>query len=186
MIQSVRAAFWETGGDAASSLVFVDGLELWAARGGNFVGMKINNFGTSTKPFLTDRDGSNRVGKAEDLFAADLLKSQDNQSMDRLTALLAEIDASGKQLSTVPTYAELKKYRELVRSFIGEAVGRMYSLESQSGWDRHGRHKMFKIIRKVDETLVDMAEDVRVGQERQLSIMAKHDAVRGMLVDLYS
>ncbi|HWR39516.1 MAG TPA: YaaR family protein [Patescibacteria group bacterium] len=148
--------------------------------------MKINNFGTSTTPFLADRDANSKVGKSGDFFAADLLKSQDTQSMDRLTALLAEIDVSGKQLSTVPTYAELRNYRELVRNFIGEAVGRMYSLESQSGWDRHGRHKMFKIIRKVDETLVGMAEDVRVGQERQLSIMAKHDAIRGMLVDLYS
>ena len=150
------------------------------------MGMKINNFGTSSKPFLADRDAGNRVEKSGDFFAADLMKSQDTQSRDRLTALLAEIDVSGKQLSTVPTYAELRRYRELVRNFIGEAVGRMYSLESQSGWDRHGRHKMFKIIRKVDETLVDMAEDVRIGQERQLSIMAKHDAVRGMLVDLYS
>lgn len=150
------------------------------------MGMKINNFGTTSHPLLTDREGSSRVDKSGDFFAADLLKSQQDQSNERLTALLAEIDASGKQLSTVPTYAELRQYRELVRKFIGEAVGRMYNLESQPGWDRHGRHKVFKIIRKIDETLVDMAEDVRQGQDRQLSIMAKHDAVRGMLVDLYT
>ena len=150
------------------------------------MGMKINNFGTATPTLVTDRDGNSRVDKGGEFFAADLLKSQQDQSTDRLQALLAEIDASGKQLSTVPTYAELRQYRELVRNFIGEAVGRMYSLESQPGWDRHGRHKVFKIIRKVDETLGDMAEDVRIGQERQLSIMAKHDAIRGMLVDLYS
>jgi uncharacterized protein YaaR (DUF327 family) len=30
-----------------------------------------------------------------------------------------------------------------------------------------------------------LTEDVRHGQERQLEIMAKQDAIRGMLVDMY-
>jgi len=72
-----------------------------------------------------------------------------------------------------------------VRQFIGEAVGRMYTLQSQQGWDRSGRQKVYTIIKKVDSTLESLSEDVRQGQERQLDIMAKHDSVRGMLVDLY-
>lgn len=148
--------------------------------------MKVNNFGVSKQPLLSDRDLSNKSEKTGDYFAADLLKTQDAQSTERLQTLLTQIDESGRRLSQMPTYGELKSYRELVRKFIGEAVSRAYTLESRTGWDRHGRQKLYTTIRKVDEKLAEMTEDVRVGQERQLSIMSKHDAVRGMLVDLFT
>lgn len=150
------------------------------------MGMKVNSFGISNQPVIADRDQSNKTEKTGDYFAADLLKTQQNQSTERLQALITQIDESGRRLSQMPTYSELKSYRELIRKFIGEAVSQAYTLESRAGWDRHGRQKLFTTIRKIDEQLAGLTEDVRVGQERQLAIMSKHDAVRGMLVDLFT
>lgn len=147
--------------------------------------MKINTLGPAKLPMISERETGGRVDKSLGHFASDLLKHQDGQSRERMTELLTAIDQHGKQLGEVPTYSELKKYREVIRQFIGEAVGRMYSLSSQQGWDRSGRQKVYTIIKKVDETLESLSEDVRQGQERQLDIMAKHDSLRGMLVDLY-
>lgn len=148
--------------------------------------MKINKTGSAQVPVLPERDGGGKADKTSGFFANDLMKANDKQAKERLNALLAEINEQGKRLGKVPTYAELKSYRELVRKFIGEAVGNMYSLQSQTGWDRHGRQKAYTIIRQVDDKLAEITEDVRQGQERQLSIMEKLDAIRGMLVDLYS
>jgi uncharacterized protein YaaR (DUF327 family) len=147
--------------------------------------MKINNLGATQLPSLPERDSGSKAEKSQSHFSSDLLKNQDGQSRERLNALLAEIDKRGKRLGEVPTYSELKKYREVIRQFVGEAVGRMYTLQSQQGWDRHGRQKVYTIIKKVDATLDSLTEDVRVGEERQLDILAKQDAIRGMLVDLY-
>lgn len=147
--------------------------------------VKINNLGSAQLPLHAERESGGRAEKSPGHFASELLRNQDGQACERLNALMEQITEQGKQLGEVPTYSELKKYREVVRQFIGEAVGRMYSLQSQLGWDRQGRQKMYTIIKKVDSTLDSMAEDVRHGQERQLDIMAKQDAVRGMLVDLY-
>lgn len=147
--------------------------------------MKINTVGTAQLPILTEREAGTRVDKSLGHFASDLLKNQDGQSRERMTALLAAIDDHGKRLGEVPTYSELRKYREVVRQFVGEAVGRMYSLSSQQGWDRSGRQKVYTIIKKVDATLESLSEDVRQGQERKLDILAKHDNLRGMLVDLF-
>jgi hypothetical protein len=140
---------------------------------------------SSTRP-ITDRDSAGRSEKPETQFAADLLKSQDAMSKEKLGALLEQITAQGKRLGEVPTYAELKAYRELVRSFLGEVVGRAYTLQSQTGWDRQGRQKLYSTIKEIDQQLAGLAEDVRQGQERQLDIMSRLDAIRGMLVDLYS
>ena len=147
--------------------------------------MKVNNMGSAQLPMTSDRETSVRTDKSLGHFASDLLKNQDGQSRERMTTLLTAIDTQGKKLGEVPTYSELRQYREVVRQFIGEAVGRMYTLQSQQGWDRSGRQKVYTIIKKVDATLESLSEDVRVGQSRQLDIMAKHDSVRGMLVDLY-
>lgn len=147
--------------------------------------MKINKMGAaSPQPFIEHEVGS-RAEKSTSFFAADLRQAEDGQSKERLNALLDEITRQGKRLGQVPTYSELKTYRELVRRFVGEAVGRMYNLHSNTGWDRHGRQKMYTIIRQIDDNLAGLTEDVRQGQERQLEIMAKQDAIRGMLVDLY-
>ncbi|MGI6092030.1 MAG: YaaR family protein [Negativicutes bacterium] len=147
--------------------------------------MKINNLGAASPQPIIEHEVSGRVEKNVGFFAADLRQAEDGQSKDRLNSLLDQITKQGKRLGQVPTYSELKTYRELVRRFVGEAVGRMYSLHSNAGWDRHGRQKMYTIIRQIDEKLAGLTEDVRQGQERQLEIMAKQDAIRGMLVDLY-
>ncbi|VBB06588.1 Hypothetical protein LUCI_1824 [Lucifera butyrica] len=148
--------------------------------------MKVNKMGTSNIPMVSERESTGKPDKVGNHFASELLNSQDKQSVEQLNALLRQIDEQGQKLGSTPTYAELKSYKELVRKFIGEAVGRMYSLESKNGWDSQGRQKMYTIIKQVDQTLADMTEDVRSGQEKQLEILAKHDAIRGMLVDLYT
>lgn len=148
--------------------------------------MKINNMRSSGARPIADRDSTGKTERSESQFAADLLKSQEAMSKEKLGALLEQITAQGKRLGEVPTYSELKAYRELVRSFLGEVVGRAYTLQSQTGWDRQGRQKLYSTIKEIDHQLAGLAEDVRQGQERQLDIMSRLDAIRGMLVDLYS
>lgn len=148
--------------------------------------MKVNNLRSTNSPPLGDRETVGKSDRSGSEFSADLLKNQETLSRERLNDLLGKITDQGKKLGQVPTYSELKSYRELVRSFLGEVVGRAYSLQSQTGWDRQGRQKMYSIIKEVDQHLAGLGEDVRVGQERQLDIMAKLDAIRGLLVDLYS
>jgi len=148
--------------------------------------MKVNNILSSNVPVVSDRDVSGKPGKATNQFATELLNNQDALSRERLNALMEQINTQGKKLGDVPTYSELKSYRELVRSFLGEVVGRAYAHQSQTGWDRQGRQKMYSTIKEIDHQLAGLAEDVRQGQERQLDILAKLDSIRGMLVDLYT
>ncbi|SDF01664.1 YaaR family protein [Sporolituus thermophilus] len=147
--------------------------------------MKINKMGSASPPLKPEREGGVKAEESGGAFALNLARSQDQHSRQRLNELLDAIGEQGKRLSATPTYAELKTYRELVREFLSEAVGRMYALQSQLGWDRQGRQKIYTTIRQIDEHLAALAEDVRGGQERQLAILGRLDAIRGLLVDLY-
>lgn len=147
--------------------------------------MKIDNMGAHSSILVAEHDASSKIGKKDKRFSAELSHKQDEYSLERLNELLEKIDKQGAKLTQTPTYSELKAYRDLVKTFIGEAVSRMYTTQSQTGWDRQGRQKVYTTVKKVDETLASMAEDIRLGQESKLDIVAKQDAIRGMLVDLY-
>lgn len=147
--------------------------------------MKIDHMGARGSFAVAEHDSNAKVGKKNNSFSAELSHSKEEFSKERLNELLEKIDKQGAKLTETPTYAEMKAYRELVKTFIGEAVSRMYTLQSQSGWDRQGRQKVYINVKKVDETLEAMAEDIRLGQESKLDIIAKQDAIRGLLVDLY-
>ena len=118
-------------------------------------------------------------------FSMELADQESSMSREAMDRLLEKIDEQGARLSKSPTYEELRSYRALIQSFIGEAVGGMYELHTQAGWDRLGRQKVYTSVRKIDKKLEEMAEKIRLGQADQLEIIASHDAIRGMLVDLY-
>jgi len=123
-------------------------------------------------------------GAAAD-FGTELADQKSSMSREAMDRLLEKIDEQGARLSKSPTYEELRSYRALIQSFIGEGVDGMYELHTQAGWDRLGRQKVYTSVRKIDKKLEEMAEKIRLGQADQLSIIASHDAIRGLLVDLY-
>lgn len=118
-------------------------------------------------------------------FSMELADQESSMSREAMDRLLEKIDEQGARLSKSPTYEELRSYRALIQSFISEAVGGMYELHTQAGWDRLGRQKVYTSVRKIDKKLEEMTEKIRLGQADQLDIIASHDAIRGMLVDLY-
>lgn len=149
--------------------------------------LRINNKTSSQTPVpVTDAEPRQKVDSTPRQFSVDLSKESDQQTRQHLEELLEKIQKQGKRLGQTPTYSELRAYRELVKKFMAEAVGQMYDVESGSGWDRRGRQKNFTLVKKVDETLEALTEDVKLGQERQLAILEKMDAIRGMLVDMYT
>lgn len=148
--------------------------------------IKIDNM-TAQGPSISVSRGTEdeRVRDAEADFGAELRSQEESVTTEQMDKLLKQIDEQGARLSKTPTYDELKAYRTLIKNFVGEAVSNMYELHTQTGWDRMGRQKVYTTVRKIDRKLEEMAERIRLGQSSQLDIVASHDAIRGMLVDLY-
>ena len=118
-------------------------------------------------------------------FSSELEDQRSSASHEQLQRLLDQIDEQGARLTKTPTYEELRDYRSLIKTFVSSVVSQMYDVSSQTGWDRMGRQKVYTTVRKIDTELENMAEKIRLGQADQLDVVASHDAIRGMLVDLY-
>ena len=147
--------------------------------------MKIDGMTPHGASVTMAHDHDEKTQGADADFGAELFDQQDSFRTEQLEKMLQQIDEQGARLSRTPTYDELKNYRTLIKNFVGEAVNHMYELHTQAGWDRMGRQKVYTTVRKVDKKLEEMAEKIRLGQADQLDIIASHDAIRGMLVDLY-
>ena len=119
-------------------------------------------------------------------FETELLEQQsEGISHEEMENMLRKIDEQAARLSKTPTYDELKEYRTLIKNFVGAAVSNMYEVHTSAGWDRMGRQRVYTTVRKIDRKLEDMAERIRLGQSAQLDVIAAHDAIRGMLVDIF-
>lgn len=150
--------------------------------------VKINTMSTPTSPFeILHETGGDRVQEKTNSFSDELFSQQDDGiiSHEEMEAMLKKIDEQAGRLTRTPTYDELKEYRTLIKNFVSAAVSGMYELNIQSGWDRMGRQRVFTTVRKIDRKLEEMAEKIRLGQADKLDVVASHDAIRGMLVDLY-
>ena len=149
--------------------------------------VKINVLSAQSSPFEMVRDVGERVHETSQSFSDELFEQQHEESIThgQMEAMLKKIDEQAGRLSRTPTYDELKEYRTLIKNFVSAAVSGMYELNTQAGWDRMGRQRVFTTVRKIDRKLEEMAEKIRLGHADKLDVVASHDAIRGMLVDLY-
>lgn len=147
--------------------------------------IKVDGISTQRPASTLSHERVSRSEAADTSFSMDLAGHDEPMTKEELEELLKKIDGQGSRLSSTPTYDELVSYRSLVQTFVREAVDRMYYLQTNAGWDRMGRQKVFTTVRNIDKELETMAERIRLGQTNQLDIVASQDAIRGMLVDLY-
>ena len=148
--------------------------------------VKINSTAMSASPFELLRGASEHPHDKEISFETELMEQQsEGVSHEEMEAMHKKIDEQAARLSRTPTYDELKEYRTLIKNFVGAAVSNMYEVHTSAGWDRMGRQRVYTTIRKIDRKLEDMAERIRLGQSAQLDVIAAHDAIRGMLVDIF-
>ncbi|MGM0502188.1 MAG: YaaR family protein, partial [Bacillota bacterium] len=80
------------------------------------------------------------------------------------------------------TFNELLKYKNMVKNFVEEAVGKMYEVKDEYS---PTQGKVHNIVKSVDNSLEDLTAMIVEDQGTQLDILDKLDEVRGMLIDLY-
>ncbi|MBR4903913.1 MAG: YaaR family protein [Selenomonadaceae bacterium] len=149
--------------------------------------VKIGSSGAPASPFELLRGVGEHPLDKELSFETELQEQQreGGVSHEEMEAMLKKIDEQAARLTKTPTYDELKQYRMLIKDFIGTAVSNMYEVHTSAGWDRMGRQRAYTTVRKIDSKLEEMAEKIRLGQSAQLDVIASHDAIRGMLIDLF-
>lgn len=80
----------------------------------------------------------------------------------------------------------MKKYRSLVKEFLNEVINRSHSFSRENFLDRRGRHRVYGIIRLIDENLDELAQELVKEEQDHLVILQKIGEIEGLLLDIFT
>ena len=80
---------------------------------------------------------------------------------------------------------DMKHYRSLIKDFMNEVVNRSHKFSRENFLDKRGRHRVYGIIRQVDDALDELAKELIKEEKDSLSILGRIDEIRGLLLDIF-
>ncbi|MGP7818538.1 YaaR family protein [Niallia sp. 01092] len=119
-------------------------------------------------------------------FQEVMSKNRQQMVHEKLTKLVEDIEGQGKKLAENRTVDDLRKYKKMVKDFMEEAVNNALKLEEQSGFNRRGRTKIYKIVKEVDKKLVDLTNTLLDKEKSGLDILGSVGEIRGLLINIYT
>ena len=111
---------------------------------------------------------------------------EEAQLQEKLNGLMTDITRQGEKLAEHMDIRDMKKYRELVKDFLNEVVNRSHKFSRENFLDRRGRHRVYGIIRLVDENLDELAGELVKDEKDHLAILDKIGEIQGLLLDIFT
>ena len=102
----------------------------------------------------------------------------------RLTVMMEDITQQGKRLGKHMDIRDMKRYRNLVKEFMNEVTANSHEFSRENFLDRRGRHRVYGIVKEVDKSLDELAQELLKNEKDNLEILKKVDDIRGMLLDI--
>ncbi|MBE5881432.1 MAG: DUF327 family protein [Lachnospiraceae bacterium] len=111
---------------------------------------------------------------------------QEHDLQVRLTAMMEEITRQGDRISKKMDIRDMRKYRTLIKSFMNEVVTRSHKFSRENFLDRRGRHRVYGIIKQVDDTLDELARELVKDEKDHIAILNMIGEIRGLLLDIFT
>lgn len=117
-------------------------------------------------------------------FQAQYKKTQEELTQERVNKLLDEISKQGEVLTRKVDIRELKLYKELISEFLHEAVSNSHVFTKENKMDRRGRLRVWAAVKKVNEELERLTQEVLNEEKDNLKILNCMEDIRGLLLDI--
>lgn len=111
---------------------------------------------------------------------------EESELQARLQTLMEDITMQGEKLSKRRDVKDMKRYRGLVKEFLNEVVTHSHSFSRENFLDRKGRHRVYGIIRLIDENLDQLAQELMKDEKDNLAILNKIGEIEGLLLDIFT
>lgn len=143
--------------------------------------IKINDLQAVNQP-----EAQTQAAAKDDTFRFTLVsKISEQQLQERLSGLMADIITSGEKIKKHMDIRDMRGYRELIKSFLNEIVNRSHGFSRENFLDRRGRHRVYGIIRLIDQNLDELAQQLIAEEKDSLAILNSVDEIRGLLMDIF-
>ena len=107
-------------------------------------------------------------------------------TLERLTKRMQEIEAQGRVLADTQSIDHLRKYKKLVKDFMDDAIKNGLQLEERRGFSQRGSAKVYKLVKEVDQKLVELTNAVLDKEEKGISLLGMIGEIQGLLINIYT
>mgnify|MGYP000785143780 FL=1 len=127
------------------------------------------------------------VQQTDDTFRFMLASNIEEAGLaDRLNLMMEEIVMQGDKITKRMDVKDMRRYRALIKDFMNEIVNRSHKFSRENFLDRRGRHRVYGIVRLVDEKLDELAQELMKEEKDEIAILAKVGEIRGLLLDIFT
>ena len=109
---------------------------------------------------------------------------EDATLQERLTLVMEDIVQQGKKLGKHMDVRDMRRYRALIKEFMNEVVNRSHKFSRENFLDRKGRHRVYGIVKLVDNKLDELAQELIKDEKDHIAILGKIDEIHGLLLDI--
>ncbi len=144
--------------------------------------LKVNNLQqlqqTGQKATVTETDGSFRFALLSSL--------EEKELQSQLSLMMEDIIQQGKRLGKRMDIRDMKQYRKLIQEFMNEITAHSHEFSRENFLDRKGRHRVYGIVKQINQTLDELAEELLREEKDHIAILSKIDEIRGLILDIFT
>lgn len=134
---------------------------------------------------VTQTEVSKPAEQSSEAFRFALMSNIEEADLqERLTNMMNEITMQGSRIKKKKDIGDMRKYRSLIKDFMNEIVNRSHKFSRENFLDRRGRHRVYGIIKLIDENLDSLAEELLKDESDNLTILNKIGEIEGLLIDI--
>lgn len=139
-----------------------------------------------TNSSLSKSEFKEEVAKDSVSFTSVMDKRRTDVTFERLSKKMTEIEKQGEKLADTRSIENLRKYKKMVKDFLDDAIKNGLELKEQRGFNQRGSTKVYKLVKEVDEKLIDLANEVLDKEKKGLDVLNLVGEIKGMLLNIYT
>lgn len=150
--------------------------------GGNNVDFKVSDVGQAAPV-----QQQSNVQQTDDSFKFMLASNiEESELADRLNLMMQDIIQQGDKISKRMDVKDMRRYRTLIKEFMNEVVNHSHKFSRENFLDRRGRHRVYGIIRLVDEKLDELAQELVKDERDNIAVLGLVGEIRGLILDIFT
>lgn len=114
------------------------------------------------------------------------MMAEDANYEEHLQRLVEDIITQGERLAERVDIRELKIYKKLIAEFLDLVIGKSKKFSKRSLLDRWGRHRVYAIVKNINEELEQLTQDVLQEEKDNIRLLQRLADIRGLILDLFT
>lgn len=120
----------------------------------------------------------------KDNFKIKLKNIEQEHIRAELNSIYKEIESQSSKLSERLFIDDLIMYKQLVKEFLNVSVNNSHVFFKENSLDRRGRHRVYSLVKKVDEELDELTKDFVDIEGKRINILKRLEDIKGILLDI--